>query len=361
MWKGSTLVSEPAAVSGLWRKAGEARAVDALLTIATDGATAVTDKAGVQLAASPFSAVTVSDRVGSIPRHLTYPGGGVFETADNDGVDALIAPHSGKRSGLIHQLERFHPRLLVFVAATIILCVALYRYAVPVLVEVAVAVTPPAVTALMSKSALASLDQAIFEPSKLSPERQKLLSDGFAGLVALTPQAKYEGPAYTLNFRAGGAIGPNAFALPDGTVVLTDELVELAGKDDEMILGVLGHEIGHVGHEHSLRQLYRAAGVTALIMLIGGDIGSGTEDLLIQGSALMSLSYSRGAEAEADRFSVELMHKAGRDPAAIARFFELLRDKYGDKDETDLLSTHPATPERIAETLRYAREVAASK
>jgi hypothetical protein len=109
---------------------------------------------------------------------------------------------------LIHQLERFHSRLLVFVVAAMILCAALYRYAVPVLVEVAVAVTPPTVTALMSKSALASLDQTIFEPSKLSAERQKVLSDGFAGLVALTPQARSWHPAYTLNFRAGERSAP---------------------------------------------------------------------------------------------------------------------------------------------------------
>ncbi len=89
-------------------------------------------------------------------------------------------------------------------------------------------------------------------------------------------------------------------------------------------------------------------------MLIGGDIGSGTEDILVQGATLLSLSHSRSAETEADRASVELMLKAGRDPKAIAHFFELLRDKLGDKDERDFLSTHPATPERIAETLRYA-------
>ncbi len=128
-----------------------------------------------------------------------------------------------------------------------------------------------------------------------------------------------------------------------------------------MVLGVLAHEIGHVDHQHSLRQLYRAAGVTALIMLIGGDIGSGTEDILIQGSALVSLSYSRSAETEADRYSVELMHKAGHDPAAIARFFELMRDKLGDNGESDFLSTHPATPERIEETRRYAEEIAKRK
>lgn len=179
----------------------------------------------------------------------------------------------------------------------------------------------------------------------------KLTPRGAAGVTSTG------NPAYTLNFRKGGFIGPNAFALPDGTIVLTDELVELAGDDNDLVLGVLAHEIGHVDHDHSLRQLYRAAGVTALIMLIGGDIGSGTEDILVQGSALLALSYSRDAERDADRYSVQLMHKAGRDPAAIARFFEILGEKLGDKGEGDFFSTHPATPERVEETRKYAEEV----
>ncbi|MEO5324378.1 M48 family metalloprotease [Mesorhizobium sp. CC13] len=354
------MASEQPVVAGLWRKAGEARAVDALLAIGADGAASVTGSDGAVLAWGAFQGTKVSDRVGSIPRQVTYPDGGVFETGDNDGVDRLVASHSSGSAGFIHKLERFRPRLALFVLATIVLGSAVYRYAMPLLVEVAISVTPPVVTTLMSKSALASLDQAIFEPSKLSAERQKSLSDGFAELVAQTDETPSERTAYALTFRTGGPIGPNAFALPDGTVVLTDELVELAGKDDEMILGVLGHEIGHVDHKHSLRQLYRAAGVTALIMLIGGDIGSGTEDIMVQGAALFSLSYSRDAETDADRFSVALMHKAGKDPAAIARFFELLRDKLGDRAEGNFLSTHPATPERIAETRRYASEVGGS-
>ena len=100
--------------------------------------------------------------------------------------------------------------------------------------------------------------------------------------------------------------------------------------------------------------------VTGLILLIGGDVGSGVEDILIQGSALVSLSYTRDAEAEADRFSVELMHRTGHDPFAIARFLELIRDKLGDTSENDFLSTHPATPARIEETKRYAEELAGS-
>jgi Zn-dependent protease with chaperone function len=354
-------------VAGLWRPPAVGRAKAALLTIGADGMMSVADRdSGAIFASGPFSHIKISDRVGSIPRHITFPDQSVFETSDNDTVDNMVRPYARRHSRIIHGLERFHPRLLIFVALVVAFCFALYRFAMPVLVEVAVAVTPPVVPQLLSKSVLVSLDQTLFEPTKLSVERQKALSDQFAKITALTPRGMAalapapDARAYTLNFRGGGSIGPNAFALPDGTVVLTDELVDLA-KDDEMVLGVLAHEIGHVDHQHSLRQLYRAAGVTALIMLIGGDIGSGTEDILIQGSALVSLSYSRSAEAEADRYSVELMHKAGHDPTAIARFFELMRDKLGDTSKGDFLSTHPATPERIGETRRYAEEIAKRK
>lgn len=352
------------AVEGLWRPPAVGRAKAAVLTVGPDATVTAADRdTGAVFSSTAFTTVRISDRVGSIPRTITFPDQSVFETSDNDTVDTLVRPHRKKNFGFIHSLERFHPRLVVLAALVVAFCFALYRFALPVLVEVAIVVTPPVVPQLLSQGALVSLDETFFEPTKLSDERQKALSDQFARITTLTPRGmaalrpSEDTPAYTLNFRGGGSIGPNAFALPDGTVVLTDELVELA-NDDEMVLGVLAHEIGHVDHQHSLRQLYRAAGVTALIMLIGGDIGSGTEDILIQGSALASLSYSRDAEAEADHYSVELMHKAGHDPAAIARFFELMRDKLGDNGENDFLSTHPATPERIAETRRYAEEIA---
>jgi len=351
---------DSASVEGIWRKAGTAAAHPARLTVDPAGAATIASPDGAVLATAPLASATISARVGRIPRHVTFDGAGDFETPDNDGIDRLSAAALGRRPSLVPGLEAFRPRMAVFVVLTIALCVAIYRYALPVLVEVAVAVTPPVVTELMSQSAFISLDKSIFEPSTLEKPRQDAISSAFQTIAALTPRGKAATgtgkPAYVLHFRGGGVIGPNAFALPDGTIVLTDELVTMA-NDDEMVLGVLAHEIGHVDHEHSLRQLYRAAGVATLIMLIGGDIGSGTEDILIQGAALASLSYSRSAESEADRYSVELMHEAGRDPAAIVRFFELIRDRLGDSATNDFFSTHPATPERIEETRRYAAEV----
>lgn len=315
---------------------------------------------GLVLAHAPLGDAQVSSRIGRVARRISFPDGSEFETPDNDGIDRLLKATGRHRASFVSGLETFRPRLLVFVALTVMFCVAIYRYAVPALVEVAVFSTPPAFSKVLSQSVFLSLDKSVLGESSLPPERRTELAQRFAELAALTPRGAKgtdEQPAYTLNFRDGGAIGPNAFALPDGTIILTDQLVEMAGKDDEMILGVLAHEIGHVDHEHSLRQLYRAAGTAGLIMLIGGDIGSATEDVLTQGAALMALSHSRDAERDADHYSVELMHKAGKDPAAVARFFELLRSRFGDSGNTDFLSTHPATPERIKEARRYAEEI----
>ena len=347
--------AEQGGIAGTWHPPASSRAVPASLAVDPSGVLSLRGPDGGALASAPLGEVEVSDRVGSIPRRFSFADGSIFETVDNDGVDAALKSFRRRGGGFVHELERFHPRLALFVVLIVLLSIGLYRYAVPALVEVAIVATPPVVPKLLSQSAMISLDGTLLGESELKEDVRARISDGFNELAALTPRGV---AGYSLNFRDGGPIGPNAFALPDGTIVLTDALVGLAGNDTEAVLAVLAHEIGHVEHEHSLRQIYRAVGVTGLIMLIGGDIGAGAEDVLVQGAALVSLSHSRGAERQADRYSVELMHEAGRDPTAIARFFDLLGRELGDAGGGDFFSTHPATPERVEETKRYAEEIA---
>ncbi|MDB5555497.1 MAG: metalloprotease [Rhizobium sp.] len=301
-----------------------------------------------------LQSVKVSDRVGSIPRRITLYNNSMFETPDNNSVDDLLKAHRADRTGWIAELVQFRPRLIGLVVLVFLLATLIYRYALPALVEVAVLVTPPAVPGWLSQGTLASLDQTMLSASKLPLAEQQKIRAGFDEIAGFSTRGKAN---YNLNFRDGGFIGPNAFALPDGTLVITDALVEMAKGDMEMILGVLAHEIGHVEKNHSLRQMYRAAGLAGLIMLIAGDVGSGGEEVLTDGAALLSLSYSRSAESEADRVSVELMSKAGHDPAAIGRFFKLLEERLGDKGGTSMLSTHPGTPERRKQIDDWAKEV----
>lgn len=310
------------------------------------------DTGGDPVAVGDLKRVEVSTRIGRVPRRIGFPDGSMFETDDNDAVDTWLKRHG--RTGFIHELERFHPRLLGIVAAIVLLSVGIYRYAVPALVEVAVLVTPPAVTGWMASGTLLSLDKAVFSPSDLPEEKKNEIRSAFNQVAAFSARGA---SAYNLNFRKGGVIGPNAFALPDGTLVITDELVTLTEGDLDMIVGVLAHEIGHVERDHSLRQLYRAAGTAGLIMLIAGDVGSAGEDILTNGAALVALSYSRDAESEADRISVELMTKAGRDPRAIGRFFARLEEKLGIDGESSFISTHPGTAERRQAIDDYAKKL----
>ncbi|MBU0737603.1 MAG: M48 family metallopeptidase [Alphaproteobacteria bacterium] len=340
--------------SGRWHPPGSSRSAPAVLLAEGKTLFVRLDAGGDPVSLGDLARTEISARVGRIPRRVTFADSSLFETNDNDAVDLWLSKHGKK--GVVHELERFHPRLVAFVFAVVVLAGLIYRYAVPALVEVAVLVTPPAVTEWMASGTLLSLDQAVFSESRLPEARQTEILKAFNQVAVLSSRGI---AGYNLNFRQGGPIGPNAFALPDGTLVITDELIELVDGDMDMIIGVLAHEIGHVEEEHSLRQLYRAAGMAGLIMLIAGDVGAAGEDILTNGAALMSLSHSRDAENEADRISVELMAKAGRDPRAIGRFFARLEEKLGLDGDSSFLSTHPGTSERREAIDDHAKTVEA--
>jgi Zn-dependent protease with chaperone function len=270
--------------SGHWHPPKSSEAQAARLLAEGSRISVRRDEDGAELAAAELQAVAISDRIGRVPRRIAFPDGSLFETPDNDAVDLLLKAHRADRTGWIHDLERFHPRLAVFALIVFLLAGLVYRYALPALVEVAVLVTPPVVGDMMASGTLSTLDRTMFSPSTLASDQQKAIRDGFAGIAAHSSRGA---DRYHLEFRDGGYIGPNAFALPDGTLVITDQLVALAAGDTELLLGVLAHEIGHVEKNHSLRQVYRAAGTAGLIMLIAGDVGSAGEEVLTDGAALL--------------------------------------------------------------------------
>ncbi len=117
---------------------------------------------------------------------------------------------------------------------------------------------------------LRELDSRMFTPSTLPDERRAAIVQRFAGMAsAAAPQTSYR-----LEFRhLDGKRGVNAMALPGGTMIVLDGLVELV-RDDDALMGVLAHELGHVAHQHSLRSLLQAMGVGALAGVVWGDFSS---------------------------------------------------------------------------------------
>ncbi|WP_245521296.1 M48 family metalloprotease [Rhizobium azibense] len=97
-----------------------------------------------------------------------------------------------------------------------------------------------------------------------------------------------------------------------------------------LIAAVLSHEIVHVEHKHSLRQIYRATPASARpVILIAKDVGPGVEGVMVQGGGLLALSNARPCESEADRRSAHLMRRLGMDPAAIVPFFDMIETSEG--------------------------------
>lgn len=182
-------------------------------------------------------------------------------------------------------------------------------------------------------------------PSKLSAARKQQISDLY--LKKLRPAT----PAKLL-FREGGQIGANAFAIPNNTILLTDELVALA-KNDHEILAVLAHEQGHLIHRHSMQQALRGIGIGILMIAITGDSG----DLLTTLPVLLAgAQYSQAFEMEADRYAVAELQRLNLPPQHLADFLQRLQAEHGHEEGgiVSWISTHPLTAERVkqVETLQ---------
>lgn len=137
---------------------------------------------------------------------------------------------------------------------------------------------------------------------------------------------------------------PNAFALPGGKVYLFDGLLEKAENPDE-IAGVLAHELGHLRHRDSMRELIHNGGTSFLIGLLFGDV-TGSGALIFASRSLVTSSYSRDAETNADSFAIEIMHKLGRPAKPMGELMFRVTGKEGGKG-LSLVSSHPLTEDRL--------------
>jgi Zn-dependent protease with chaperone function len=154
---------------------------------------------------------------------------------------------------------------------------------------------------------------------------------------------------FEIHFRDGGkALGPNAFALPGGDIVITDALLELLADDPDAVMTVLAHELGHVQHRHGLRMVLRAGAVSVVASVIVGDFST----LLAAAPAVLaSNAYSRDNERQADLYGRALARAGGVDTARMAIFFERLAKKHratvGNNPVAIAISSHPADEERV--------------
>lgn len=298
--------------------------------------------------------IRISPRLASTPRNLNLPGGGRIEVADSLLLDAWF-PHAPSRvEAFADWLERRRYAIVASALLAVVGIVGFVQFGLPWMAHRLAENVPPTVERASSDQVIKVLERLHIAPSKLPNERQADLQRVFAKLVAGEPRAD----DMRLILSDAPAIGPNAFALPDGRIYMTDQLVALADSDDEVI-AVLAHEAGHHVHRHGMRGAIESSSVFVLAGLLLGD-ASGSSLAVSLPAALLSNGFSRGHEREADEYAFALLKRHGRSPADFARIMgKMMKETGGDVLDggvASYMSTHPSSKERI----RAAEEAAKS-
>lgn len=294
--------------------------------------------------------VTLSPRLGTMPRTLQLPGEGHLEFADSPLLDEWV-PTSSRIEAAAHWLEQRRSAAMAAAAATVLGVVFFFQIGLPWMANELAPLIPPAMERTISKQAMALIDRLHTDPSRLPADRRRALQQQFTVLVAGLPRAA----DLRLEFRDAPQLGPNAFALPDGLVVVTDQLLDLVKSDDEL-MAILAHEAGHHENRHGMRQALQSSAVVVVAGFLFGDL-SGTGSLSVSIPVLLLESgFSRTHEREADGFAFALLKRRGRSPADFATAMSRLSAHYGEKDQgaVTYLSTHPASAERIEAANRAA-------
>lgn len=157
-----------------------------------------------------------------------------------------------------------------------------------------------------------------------------------------------------LNFKVYKTTDVNAFACPDGSVRVFSGIMDM--MDDNELLGIIGHEIGHVALHHSKKQLKQELMNGALrdVLSAGNGVVAAlsASQLGAIGESLMNARYSRKQETQADDAGYDFLKSNGKNPWGMVSAFQKmsqLEQQSGVRNDylTKMFSDHPDTQKRI--------------
>ncbi|MFL6673060.1 MAG: M48 family metallopeptidase [Massilia sp.] len=311
----------------------------------------------------PATDATIAEPFAHAPLVLYFPDGACCEVPDPAAGHALAAALGYRKSRVVRWQERTWAALLALVLL-VLLIAATAIWGVPAAAERIAAALPAGADQALGRTALAALEShGLLAPSRLSDQRLAEVEQVLRQIAPARPRL----PLRVL-VRDSAQLGPNALALPDGSIVVTDRMIrEILSKegdsDDQhkaQLAGVLAHEIGHVELRHSARSLARSSLTAAAAAALFGDfsaVAAGVPALLVK------MRYSRAMEAEADDYAIALLRSHGISPAPLADLFDALDSAPGVSrglpdwmvKSTEYMATHPSSAQRSAHLRAAAR------
>ncbi|ENX28583.1 MULTISPECIES: M48 family metallopeptidase [Acinetobacter] len=150
------------------------------------------------------------------------------------------------------------------------------------------------------------------QPSTLPAEQQTRLKTLYEQKIAVGKPAK-------IIFRQGGSsMGMNAAAIPNNTIIVTDELVKISGTDEE-VLAVLAHEQGHLVQKHSMQKVIFNLGAAGLFALVTGDLSDVVTASVV---VLTDAGYSQAIELDADDYAMQHLHQQQISSIHLSNFLQ---------------------------------------
>lgn len=253
------------------------------------------------------------------------------------------------------------PAALAAIVAMIGFLALAYFKGIPALSQVIVDNMPVSAEKQLGDVAQPAFEKQLLEPSGFSDER---LAEIHAVFERVRPAAKRM--PVRLLVRSAPMIGANAFALPNGTIIITDDLVKaLIGDGDvpqaeDELAGIFAHEIGHIEHRHSIRGMAHSSFMLAGSWALFGDFSAVAAGLP---AVVGKMSHSREMEYEADRFGGLTLQRIGMHAGALGDALLAIEAHAADHPNAqsalpdwmrvslDFVSSHPGTSER-AQRLR---------
>lgn len=340
--------SSESRVQGIFQEAGRAAAQPAFAVVATDGSVKILSTELVLLTQQDAEALDYSSIIPGLPAELILPDGARFIPDDVSYRWPGLKPEAHIPGWLeTHWVAVFASVLIL----PLFVWMMMFKV-IPAAASIGVAFLPDSVPETTGEQTLVLLDRIYMEPSQVSEQQQEEIRQQWhQALDALNiPRENYR-----LNFRSW-EMGANAMALPNGDVILTDDIVALMADHPEQLTAVMLHEIGHVEHQHSMKMLAQATATSMLFALVFGDIEGAGDMIIGAGASLTQSAFSRDMEREADAFAYTQLHKLGQSPTDFADAMTSLMHSRG-KAETpsdeqasslsNYLSSHPAIQERI--------------
>ncbi|NMP31893.1 M48 family metallopeptidase [Thalassotalea sp. M1531] len=309
----------------------------------------VLDESNQALLSAKIGEIKVTPPLGKLPYEIQFSSGEKLVVSAEYPI-ASDLNHSGYQS-TISVIEQHKGMWLLATLLVPLLMYFLIQVVIPGSAKLVTPLVPNTALMQVDKQVLTILDKTSLDTSKLSEEQQEAIDKQWQQVIE---QLDLQLSDMTLNFRASELYGANAFALPGGNIVATDDLIALLGEQPDALTAVLLHEIGHVVHRHGMQMVAESAGTALLMTYFFGDLEGVAE--VFSGTALTVIQnqFSQDLEREADDFAIAHLKRLGISPKALGDALSALSQDHGEFSKLEkYFSTHPQIHERVKKAMEH--------